>query len=238
VAIAWIRLSTGESGEDVGQRGETVEVKRGKKNNYIRGLRWFLVILGWTTILLNHIFLMNGLHHSYNFFEALFHGFKLFTIQSNILVLLSLSLALAYKKKVVFFTDPKVRTALAVYITVTMLIFFMVLRQEYRTTGMLHIIHVITHYIIPGGYLIDWFFTVDPKGYHWGDSLKWIIYPGIYGLFSLIYGRLLGEYAYPFLNLEALSGFSVALNFLLGLLGFLILGLIFIGIQKSRESLE
>lgn len=181
---------------------------------------------------------MNGLHHSYGFWEALFHGLKLFTIQSNILVLLSLSFALGEKGKVHFFTKPKVRTAIAVYITVTMLIFFIVLRQEYRTTGMLHAVHVITHYIIPGGYLIDWFFTVSPKGYHWRDSLIWGIYPGVYGIFSLFYGRLLGDYSYPFLNPEFLSMAQIALNFLLGILGFVILGWLFIGIQKRRESLR
>ncbi len=209
-----------------------------KKNNITepRLFPWFLVILGWSAILLNHIYLMNGLHHSYGFFEALFHGLKLYTIQSNILVLLSLSFALNYKRKGFFLTEPKVRTALAVYITVTMLTFFVVLRQDYRTTGMLHAIHVITHYIIPGGYLIDWFFTVDPKDHHWRDSLKWIIYPLGYGLFSIIYGRTVGDYAYPFLDIEVLSRAQAAINFLIGGSIFFILSLIFIGVQKARES--
>ncbi len=202
--------------------------------------RWFLVILGWGTIVLNHIFLMNGLHHSYGFFEALFHGLKLFTIQSNILVLLSLSFALGYRKrrKTNFFTDSKVRTAFAVYISITMLTFFLVLRQEYQTTGILQAIHVITHYIIPAGYLIDWFITVRVGGFRWTDGLKWTVYPLLYGLLSLFYGRLLGDYAYPFLNMEVLSTAELTFNFLIGGLIFFLLSLLFIRLQKVRESRE
>ena len=199
--------------------------------------RWGLVSLGWSIIVLNHIFLMNGLHHSYGFFEALFHGLKLFTIQSNILVLLSLSFVLGYgeKDKDHFLTDPKVRTALGVYITATMLTFFVVLRQEYRTTGVLHAVHVITHYVVPLGYLLDWFFTVKIEEYPWRDSLWWTLYPLSYGLFSLVYGNFVGDYAYPFLNLQVLTGTQVAFNLLLGILGFYILGLLFIILQRRRK---
>lgn len=214
-------------------------MQKNKENNKIRlwAFRWFLVTLGWGTIILNQIFLMNGLHHDYGFFQALFHGLKLFTIQSNILVLMSLSFALVYRKKEKshFLINPKVRTAFAVYITLTMLTFFIVLRQDYQTTGILHGIHLITHYIIPGGYLIDWFITVRGE-YRWTDSLRWTIYPLIYGLFSLLYGRIVGDYAYPFLDIEELSRPQLAMNFILGVSAFFILSMLFIGLQKVRES--
>lgn len=169
---------------------------------------------------------------------ALVHGiinyFSYFTILSNILVALTLTwMVIAPRSGFgTLLAKPGLRTATGMYIMVTGLVYFFVLSRFSQPQGTVYVADVLLHYVVPTLYVIDWLISV-PKG-----TLKfkqvpfWIIFPLIYGGYTLLHGWLTGFYPYPFTNAETLGYSRVLRNFLSLLIGFSSLGLILVATDR------
>lgn len=146
--------------------------------------------------------------------------FSHFTIQSNLLVALWLSLALWSGKRSGFsiVQRPAVRGAVTVYITVTYLIYSLVLASSWIPTGWEHLYSNLNHYIIPVGFILDWVLFEEKRNYRWKFLIYWMAYPIVYLLYVQVYGTLTGNYLYFFLDRSTLGWKGLA-----GQIGFLAL---------------
>lgn len=93
----------------------------------------------------------------------------------------------------------------------------------------------LTHLVVPALFLLYWFIFALKVKLKWKDALSWLIYPIVYFVWVLIFGALSGFYPYFFINVNE-AGYSKALlNSGILIIGFLLLSLFFIGIDKLMK---
>jgi hypothetical protein len=159
----------------------------------------------------------------------------MFTIQSNTAVFLWLLLSLILNKNPEQLNRIKgcFRGAVTLYITVTFLVFAILLQGA----GYFSYESLVLHYIVPIGFILDWFLTEWENKYEWKYLLVWILYPIIYLVYTMIAGAQSGFYPYFFLDVVKL-GWSVFLMWVALLVAiFVLLGMIYIKINHKLVQL-
>ena len=157
-----------------------------------------------------------------------------YTIQTNMLVLIWLTVAILYWKRE---SDnpilrPKVKGAFTLYISTTFIIYAVLLAGLWEPEGADRYLSIISHYITPIAFIIDWLLFEKRQTYQWNYALQWLVYPLGYLGYSLVYGGLTGRYLYPFLNLPVLGWGGLAIRVALLVVFFILLGCMYIAINK------
>jgi hypothetical protein len=145
--------------------------------------------------------------------EALLRFFSFFTILTNILIgiyFTALLFTLAGKQG--FFSRSSPQTASVMYITVVGLIYNLILRGDWHSSGLQAVLHDILHTAIPLLVIVYWALWVDTRGLQWRSIPSWLIYPAGYTIFVFVRGRFSGWYPYPFLDLGRLTTGAVIRN--------------------------
>jgi hypothetical protein len=183
-------------------------------------------LLGWFALALQYGLVMAGDFNT-NAISRTINFFSYFTILTNILAALALSLPLVAPQSAFgeFFSRPTVRTAISAYIIIVMTIVYFVLRHLTNLTGWDLVADVILHYVMPILFVIDWLFFVPKETLKPKDTFGWLAYPIVYLVWTFIHGAYSGFYPYPFLNSGELGIARVLLNEAGLLVIFLILGL-------------
>jgi hypothetical protein len=216
--------------------------RHGRKMESYRGLgmtgsvqRYFRIIasaLAWFALLLQY-----GLtiaEPGAVLVEATVRYFSFFTILTNILVALALTLPwLAPATKLGrFFERPSVRTAILTYIIIVAVIYHYLLAKLWHPQGWEFIADTIEHVVTPALYVIDWVLFVPKGTVRWTSALVWLGYPLVYAVYSLIHGAVSGFYPYPFLNVSKFGYDEIFLNMGVLVLVFLGLGVALIGLDR------
>jgi hypothetical protein len=153
-----------------------------------------------------------------------------FTIQANLLAAIAFTL---------FWQEaPVLRGAVMLYITVTMIIYHVLLAEIWDPQGWQLVANVALHYVVPILYIIDWVFFARKAPLRPRHALLWLIYPAVYGVYTLLRGQITGWYPYPFLDLNMHSYGAVFMNIALLALGLLVLGVFLIALGWIIERLE
>lgn len=164
-----------------------------------------------------------------------FNGFKAFTMQTNLIVTIWLTLAILWHNKPEFLKkiEGPLKGAFTMYITITFVVFAILLSPFYHPTGFAAFSNLILHYITPIAFIIDWVLTETKVRYKWNYLPYWIIYPLCYIIFAIIHGTITGSYIYYFLDISALGilGFvSISILIVFGIA----LGSLYIAINRKR----
>jgi len=126
---------------------------------------------------------------------------KYFTIQSNIIVILYFALFSFGKLRdnTMFI---KLIGAVVVYITITFLVFAVMLQGTWNPVGLALLGSVLNHYVVP--LMVISFFITYRKKYQFvkKDLLQWLVYPLVYLLFLIIHGIISNDYIYPFFEID------------------------------------
>jgi len=126
---------------------------------------------------------------------------KYFTIQSNIIVILYFALFSFGKLRdnTMFI---KLIGAVVVYITITFLVFAVMLQGTWNPVGLALLGSVLNHYVVP--LMVISFFITYRKKYQFvkKDILQWLVYPLVYLLFLIIHGIISNDYIYPFFEID------------------------------------
>lgn len=160
--------------------------------------------------------------------------FSYFTVITNTLVALVLTCAVTDRESTArrWFLQPWVSSGIAVSIAVVGLAYSILLRHLWHPQGWQFIADELLHDVMPLLFLAYWWLCV-PKG-----SLRlkhlplWLIYPLVYFAYALLRGHLLGAYAYPFIDVALLGYPQVFVNAGGILLGFVLIALLVIGIDR------
>jgi hypothetical protein len=164
-----------------------------------------------------------------------FNGFKSFTMQTNLMVTIWLTLAIIWHNKPE--TLEKImgplKGAFTLYITITFLFFAVLLSWMYTPTGFAAFSNLVLHYITPIAFIIDWILTENKKRYKWSYMLYWIVYPIGYLVFAFIHGTFTGNYLYYFLDVTIFGFLILGVVSLLVGVG-VILGCIYIFVNRKR----
>ncbi len=169
---------------------------------------------------------------------GLVNFFSFFTVLTNTLAVVVLSYALIKRDSPAkrFFLAPAISSGIAVSIAVVGLAYSLLLRHLWQPEGLQFIADELLHDVMPVLFLIYWWRCV-PKGTlqlkHIG---AWVIYPLVYFAYVLLRGHLLGQYQYPFIDVDSLGYPQVFVNAGGILAGFMLIALAVVGLDKFLKS--
>ena len=201
---------------------------------FARFYRTLFALIGWSAMLLLWYSAVVNRPEGSSAVAAAARTFRYFTVQSNVLVLIWLVVAVLYwdRGREHAILRPVVKGAFTVYISVTFVIFATLLRSLVDPQGIDFTINGVTHYVTPIAFIVDWILYERKRAYQWRYSLIWLVYPLAYLIFAQLYGSVTGDYLYPFLNLPELGLNGLAIWVAILTMVFLVLGVLYIGVNR------
>lgn len=194
-----------------------------------------ITVLAWVGLVLQFwISFYQSLSVGRSPLQSVLFYFGFFTILTNLLIALSLTLGLLVPRSRLgaFFTKPSVETGAAIYIAVVGIVYSLVLRELWNPVGVQKIADLLLHDAVPLLYIAFWATSVPKESLRYQDACWWSAYPLAYLLWALARGAATGFYPYPFIDLRTLGATRVALNGLLLLGLFLTLGFVAVAFAK------
>lgn len=195
---------------------------------------WRIVfaVVGWSAIGLQYGLAMTAASRSPLASTVVFFSF--FTILTNVLIALALTApAVAPNSRLGRWSASEgVRAAIAMYAAVVGVIYHLFLHATWDPQGLAFVANITLHYVMPIAMVLDWLLFVPKARLRWIDPAKWLAFPLLYGLWTVIHGALIGWYPYWFIDIGALGWRAAMLNFAGLLVFFLIVGLIVVTIDR------
>lgn len=183
----------------------------------------------WSGLLLQYwLILWSG-----PFLHATVRYFSFFTILSNLLVAFVATAAATGGNwaPLRFWREPRIRGLAALCISVTCLIYATILAGHWDLQGPRLIADRIVHYVVPFLYLFWWVALLPHGMLAWRDALRWLLFPLLYLMWTLVRGAVVHEYPYPFMDVDHLGYGQVMLDSLMVALVFIVLGLVLVAID-------
>ncbi len=172
-----------------------------------------------------------------SFAAAAVDYFSFFTLLSNIAVAAAFTAPLLPPGPArAFLLRPGARTAIAVYILVTAIVFYVLLRAIYHPSGLAGLVNVLLHDIMPALYLLDWALFTPRRTLHYAQIPAWLAFPLLFAAWTLAHGAASGWYPYPFLDVTALGLRQVLLNSLVLAAVFAVLSAAFIALNRRLPA--
>lgn len=167
--------------------------------------------------------------------ELTLNFFSYFTVQINILAALALTAPVLAPNSTLgrFTAGEGFRTAIAMYIAVVGVTYHFLLSHVWDPQGWLFVANGLLHYVMPIVFVLDWLLFVPKGRLRWIDPVKWLSFPLIYVIWTLIHGYASGWWPYWFVNVPELGLSRTGLAFL-GLIGFfLVVGTVLVAIDRT-----
>ncbi|MBJ7373471.1 MAG: Pr6Pr family membrane protein [Pseudomonas sp.] len=200
-----------------------------------------LAVLGWAGLAIQlYLILFARLSIGASLLGGLVSFFSYFTILTNTLVATVLTCAVTERESAArrWFLQPWVSSGIAVSIAVVGLAYSILLRHLWHPEGWQFVADELLHDVMPLLFLGYWWCCV-PKGTLRLRHLPlWLIYPLVYFIYALLRGHLLGAYAYPFIDVAVLGYPQVLANAGGILVGFVLVGLLIIGLDRRKTALS
>lgn len=196
--------------------------------------RGLFAVVGWGTLGLQYWLMIAGLTAADTATRTL-HFFSFFTILTNILVAVALTLSVigAGTRPGRWASTERVRAGVTMYAVVVGLVYHFLLHATWSPQGWSYVANIALHYVMPLAILIDWLVFTPNGRLRWIDAAKWLAFPAIFGGWSLLHGAISGWYPYWFIDAGALGLGRTLLN-LGGLLVFFgVVGLIVVAIDRT-----
>jgi hypothetical protein len=160
--------------------------------------------------------------------------FSYFTILTNILAGAALLLPLAAPESALarFLMRPSVRTAIAGYIIIVGVVYYLLLRNLGDAEGWPLFFERVLHYVTPPLFVLDWLLFVPKGTVGWRNGAACLGFPALYAVWTLTFGALTGWYPYPFVDVADLGYLRVVANIAGLVIAFLLLDLALVGIDR------
>jgi hypothetical protein len=154
--------------------------------------------------------------------------FSYFTIQSNLIGVAVLLIGAAAWRAARSSTMESVRGGAVVYLTITFVVFALLLSGTDVDTA-IPWVDTVLHKIFPIVVIVDWLIDPPIARLTLRQSLVWLVYPLVWVAYTLVRGAIVGWYPYPFLN-PANGGYANVAAYVVAILVF---GLLLCGIVGS-----
>jgi len=204
-----------------------------------RALTLMLAALAWFGVVLQGVLTVtSAMANGKTAVAGLATFLSYFTVLTNLLICLTLTFSLAAPSSSLgkWSARPRVVAGIAASITFVALSYHLLLRNTWNPQGAQWLADVLLHYVVPALYVLHWWLTCAKNGLRWTHPLLWSAYPTLYLVYSLIRGRIIGTYPYPFIDAGSLGYGRLLLNALGLLLVFIVLGLSFVALGRARQG--
>jgi hypothetical protein len=170
--------------------------------------------------------------------DAIVTYFSFFTILTNLLIALCLTLVAWRPDQEAFWNRPSIQGALALYIIVVAIVYAAVLQNLWSPKGLQLVTDRLLHDVLPVLYVGYWLALTPKRSIRLTDTLWWQLYPMAYMAFTLAHGASTGFYPYPFLNVAKHGYKDVLSNGLLLLVLLLTLGALLVILDRLFGGLQ
>lgn len=196
-------------------------------------------LLGWFALGLQLYLIINSaLSKGISLLAEVVRFFSYFTILSNLLLALCLTVPLVSRHSSPgrYFLRPAVQGAIAVYIIIVGITYSLMLRNIWNPQGRQLAADRLLHDAMPILYVLFWLILVPKGSLQWKYAFVWLIFPAIYLAYTLIRGAMINWYPYPFLDVSTLGYGKMLQSALVMLAGFVVVGLLIIGIDRLLKK--
>lgn len=193
--------------------------------------------LGWSGLAMQmYLILIARWQTGASLLGGLVTFFSFFTVLTNTLVAVVLTCEVTSRDSAWrrFFLRPSVRTAIVANIVVVGLGYSLLLRPLWHPQGFQWLADELLHDVMPVLFVIYWWGCVPKGTLRLWQVLPWLVYPLVYFGYVLLRGHLIGAYPYPFIDVDRLSYPQVLVNAGQILLGFVLVALVLIGVDRWR----
>jgi hypothetical protein len=170
--------------------------------------------------------------------DAIVTYFSFFTILTNLLIALCLTLVAWRPGQEAFWNRPAIQCALVLYIIVVAIVYAAVLQNLWSPRGLQLVADRLLHDVLPVLYVGYWLVLTPKRATRLTDTLWWQLYPLVYMAYTLAHGASTGFYPYPFLNVAKHGYKDVLSNGLLLLVLLLTLGVLLVILDRLLGSLQ
>ena len=196
-------------------------------------------LAGWTGLAIQqYLIFYSRWEAGASLLGGLINFFSFFTVLTNTLVVVVLSYALVNRESAAkrFFLAPTVSSAIATSIVVVSLAYNLLLRHLWSPTGFQFIADELLHDVMPVLFVIYWWRCVPKGTLRFKHIGGWVIYPLVYFGYVLLRGHLLGQYQYPFIDVDSLGYPQVFVNAGGILAGFVGIALAVVGLDRVLKT--
>jgi len=161
-----------------------------------------------------------------------------FTVLSNILCAIALTVILLFKNSSVgqFFEKSSTKAAITVYIVIVGIIYNLALRGLAVPSGWHSGANELLHVINPLLVLVYWIFFANKSNLEYKNAFTWLLYPLLYIIMIIVRGIMINKYPYPFINVVELGYPKALLNTLIILIVFYLVSVLFIFAGKRQSK--
>jgi hypothetical protein len=194
------------------------------------------MIVAWLGVLLQgYLSLDTAVANGHSLLDGLFTFLSFFTVLTNILVCLALTLPLAVPGSAAgkFFAGEFASGGVAVSIAFVAISYHLLLRKIWDPQGAQLVADRLLHYVVPALFVVYWFAYSRRGSLRWVYPLYWSAYPTAYFVYVLVRGEVIGSYPYHFIDASAIGYGRTTVNALGLLAAFVVLGLLFVGVDRA-----
>jgi hypothetical protein len=193
--------------------------------------------VGWFAIVGQYV---EGINADTGTAAHLLHYLSYFTILSNILVASTFTVAALAPDSGAgrLLLRPQVATATVLYITVTGIIYYLLLASLYQLTGWVLFFDRLLHYVQPPAFVLFWLLFVPKGTLSLRDVPAFLVFPLLYGAWTLIHGPFANWYPYPFIDVTKLGYPHVLMNIGGFVILFGLLGSLYVLLGRGIDRLE
>jgi hypothetical protein len=195
-----------------------------------------VAVIAWTAVVLQ-FYIVTGTWKDLGLSpaEGTLRFFSYFTILTNILVALSLTVVLLkpQSKWGSFFNGNDMQTAISMYVFVVGIVYNIVLRSLWKPEGLQLIVDDLLHTVVPLLFVIYWLVFVPAEKMKWAKAVNWLLYPALYFIWVLFFGSITRFYPYPFIDVNVLGYLQMFIHAGILLIIFLLLGFAAIAVKTN-----
>lgn len=197
------------------------------------GLRALFAVIGWATIAAQFALMVRG--QPAEAIAGLTVKFvSYFTIETNILIALAMTLpAVAGRSRLGQFAAlNSTRAGVTFFAVIVGVVYHVLLAGTWQPTGLQWWVDQGLHTLMPLLMLFDWLVLTPRTGLSWTAPRRWLIFPAVFTVWTLVHGAMTQWYPYWFMDVDTLGWARTGLC-LLGLFAFfLIAGWGVVGIER------
>ncbi|WP_455924253.1 Pr6Pr family membrane protein [Pseudomonas putida] len=201
-----------------------------------RPVRAFVVVAAftaWLALAVQLLLILQGrLADQASLMGGVLHFFGYFTILTNTLVAIVLTVAARGGEAVSFWLRPWVSSGVTASIILVGVSYSLLLRNAWHPEGVQWVVNELLHDILPPVFVGFWWWCVPKGALQVRHVLAWMLYPIVYFGYCLLRGSEIGVYPYPFIDVGHLGYARVLVNALVILLGFVMISLGLVAVDR------
>lgn len=188
-----------------------------------------LALTGWFAVIAQYVLALQTTEFSFG--KTTLNIFSYFTILTNTASAVYFSLVAAGKTSL----RPGSLTAITLHMIVVGVTYQVILRGIWDPQGLQQVVDELLHTVLPIGVLVFWFCFEKRTAARYAQIPRWLVYPLLFLVYTLIRGSFAGWYPYPFIDVSKIGMAAALRNALFVSLFYLTLAFLLVFLSRNKR---